>query len=650
MPGKVCIGPWRARAWLFGAVLVAAILLAYQPIWRGGFIWDDDVYVTGNPLLTAPGGLRRIWFSLDSPSQYFPLSYTSFYLDHALWGWHSTGYHWVNLALHAANALVLWRLLVRMRVPGAWLGAALFALHPVQVESVAWITERKNVLMGLFFLLTLRVWVEFVKRKDRGGWALYAAALILFALALAAKTTACTLPAALLLILWLERLPIGWSRMAQVAPFAAMGAGMGLVTMWWERFHQGTRGAVFAIGPMERVLIAARALWFYLGKLLWPARLTFSYPHWTVSAADPASYLWLAAAVALGAIIWRAQRSVGAAALFYAATLSPVLGFIMLYTFRYTFVADHYLYLACIGPAALAGAGVAKAVELWPAHGRLIFSGAAVLLATLGALTWQQSRIYQSDLSLWRDTLAKNPGSWLACDNLGNDLLDTGDVDGAMAQFRAALQIEPNVAESHANLGNALSQKGRLDDAVAEFEQALALDSSLAEVHFNLANALREKGRLGDAIAHYRRALEIKPAYAEAHSNLGYALYQLKELPEAVSHWQIAVELQPNNAGALNNLAWVLATCPMDSLRNGGKATALAQRANELDRRNPVILRTLAAAYAETGKFKEAIETAQSALSLAVAQGNTRLSNTLEAQIKLHQAGLPMRDESQIKP
>ncbi len=649
-------GIQQIRVWLFGAALVASVILAYQPVWHAGFIWDDDVYVTGNPLLKASDGLRRIWFSLDSPSQYFPLVYTTFYFEHALWGLDAAGFHWVNIVLHAVNALLLWRLLAKLKIPGAWIGAAIFALHPVQVESVAWITERKNVLMGLWFLLSLLAWVGFLDREKSERWRFYAAAVMFYALALAAKTTACTLPAALLLILWLKRLPIGWRRAVQIAPFVALGAGMGLVTVWWERYHQGTRGAMFSVGLVERVLIACRAVWFYAGKLVWPSNLTFSYPHWTVSASNPAAYLWPLAVAAAVAAIWIARRAtsrnIGAAALFFVATLSPVLGFIMLYTFRYTFVADHYQYMACIGPAALAGASLTK----FGRGGRPRALGPAglacvgLILMTLGVLTWRQARIYRSDEALWRDTLTKNPRCWLGCNNLGNDLLEKGDVDGAMAQFRTALKLEPGLAENHANIGNALYQQGQLDAAIQEYEKALALEPGLAEVHFNLANALRQNGRLGDAIAHYKQALEFKPAYAEAHSNLGYALFQTGDLPNAIDHWQKSVELQPDNAGALNNLAWVLATCPIDHLRDGAKAVALAQRASQLSSGNPIILRTLAAAFAETGKFADAVNAARSALPLAAAQGNSRLSSELEAQIKLCEAGLPFRDAIQVKP
>src|SRR5436305_11241868 len=270
------------RLWLFAIILVAATILLYQPAWNGGFIWDDDAYITKNPLLTAPDGLWRIWFSLESPSQYFPFTYTTFRVERSLWDLNPTGCHWINILLHATDALLLWWLLTRLRIPGAWLAGAIFALHPVQVESVAWITERKNVLMGFFFLLTLLAWTAFVDERTKRPWRFYGLALILYVLALSAKTTACTLPAALLLILWLQKKSINWERILQIAPFFLLGLGIGLVTVWWERYHQGTRMAVLALGPVERILVASRAVWFYLGKLIWPSNLTFIYPRWTI--------------------------------------------------------------------------------------------------------------------------------------------------------------------------------------------------------------------------------------------------------------------------------------------------------------------------------------------------------------------------------
>src|SRR5437773_3840725 len=351
----------RTFAWLGAASLAALTVFAYWPAWHGGFIWDDDRYVTHNYLLIASDGLRRIWFSLDAPSQYFPLTYTVLRIERSLWDLNPVGYHWVNILLHLGSALLVWCILARLKVPGAWLAAAIFALHPVQVESVGWISELKNVLMGFFFLLTLLTWIEYVDAKDKHRRILYAAALVFYLLALSAKATACTLPAALLLVLWLKQRPIGRRALLEIIPFVVLALGIGLVAVWWEKYHQGTRMLV-SLGPVERLLIASRAVWFYLGKIFWPMKLTFIYPQWQIDATTPIAYLWLIAVVATVVIILYGRRyfgrSVEVAALFFVITLGPLLGFVMLYTFRYTFVADHYQYLASIGPIALASAGL----------------------------------------------------------------------------------------------------------------------------------------------------------------------------------------------------------------------------------------------------------------------------------------------------
>src|SRR5436190_3405627 len=378
----------RALAWLGAAATLAAwTIFAYWPAWHGGFIWDDDRYVTHNYLLIAPDGLRRIWFSLDAPSQYFPLAYTVLRIERSLWDLNPVGYHWVNILLHLGNALLVWCILARLKVPGAWLAAGIFALHPVQVESVAWITELKNVLMGFFFLLTLLAWTRFVDERQRRPWRFYRLALVFYVLALSAKSTACTLPAALFLILWLQKKRIDWRRVLQIVPFVVLGLTMGLIAVWWERYHVGTRGTMFALGPLERLIVATHAACFYLGKLFWPAKLTFIYPQWTLDPNTPFSYIWLVAGIVLCAAIYFARRyagrSVEVAAVFFVATLSPVLGFIMLYTFRYTFVADHYQYVACIGPIALVSAGLVKLTNSVPYGPRFLSAVAIFVLSCL---------------------------------------------------------------------------------------------------------------------------------------------------------------------------------------------------------------------------------------------------------------------------
>ena len=674
----------RTRAWLFGLLLAAVTIFMYQPAWNGGFIWDDDAYVTNNELLTAPDGLQRIWFSLDSPSQYFPLVYSTFRIEHALWGLNPTGYHWVNLLLHVANALLVWRLLARLHVPGAWLAGAIFALHPVQVESVAWITERKNVLMGFFFLLTLLAWIAFVDERTKRPWRFYALALVLYVLALSAKTTACTLPAALLLILWLQKKPISWQRILQVIPFFFLGLGMGLVTVWWERYHQGTSRALFAfLSPIERLLIASRAVWFYLSKLIWPSNLTFIYPKWNISPAHPLDYAWLQAGVVLCAVIYFARRYVGrsveVAAAFFVATLSPVLGFIMLYTFRYTFVADHYQYLASIGPIALASAGVATLAGTFKRSRALILSVAVCLIVILAVLTRRQAAMYGDIEALWRTTLARNPGCWMAHNNLGIVLFQKADTDEAIAHYRTTLEMQPDFWDAEYNLGIALLSKGQVDEAIAHCSNAVRIAPNDPDAQVALGNALLQKERIDDAIVHYQKALSMRPDYflahhslghaflekgeidaaishcraalliqsenADAHTNLAIALDEKGQTAEAIQHYKKALEISPRSVSALTNLAWLLATCSNASFRNGTKAIELAGEADQLSGgTNTLVLRALAAAYAESGQFGKAIEIARAAMQLARTQGDNSLAGALQQEIALYELALPYRE------
>jgi len=545
-----------------GFFLVAAVILAYQPAWRAGFIWDDDAYVTQNPLLTAPDGLKRIWLSQDSPSQYFPLVYTTFRIERSLWGLNPAGYHWVNILLHAANALIAWKLLRRLAIPGAWLAAALFALHPVQVESVAWITERKNVLSLFFFLLALLAWVEFARpERGRGRWRFYGLALLCYMLALFSKTVACTLPAALVLILWLKGEPLNRARWAQVSPFVALGLGMGLVTVWWERHHIGTGGGIFAMSLLDRALIATRAIWFYAAKLIWPAQLAFSYPRWLIDPKNPVAYAGLLAAVIFGALLYgfrgRLGRGPGTAALFYGAMLSPMLGFIMLFTFRYTFVADHYQYVAALGPLALLAAGLT--VGLRRVRSPMIrWLVPGLILAVLACLTWRQARIYQNVETLWRDTLAKNPESWLAHSNLGQYLLHQGRFEEALDQYQQSLRINPRDVDSLVSIGNALFGRNRPEEAMEYYNRALQVNPDNPEAHVNLAVILAERGELDAAIAHDRQALTANPKLVKAHANLAVALARKGQMDEALEHYRQAIALNPDQPLNRINLAMAL--------------------------------------------------------------------------------------------
>ncbi len=606
---------WR-KIWLPGLLLVVAVIFAYQPAWNAGFIWDDDDYVTQNPLLTAPDGLWRIWFSTDSPSQYFPLVYTTFRLEHALWGLNATGYHWVNILLHAVNALLVWRLLHRLAVPGAWLGAAIFALHPVQVESVAWVTELKNVQSLFFFLLALLAWLRFTEENAPASrWYWYGAAILFHALSLFSKTTACTLPAALLLILWLRKKPVTWARLLQVGPFVAMSVAMGLVSIWWERHHQGTHGEIYAMGLLDRFLVAGRAFWFYLGKLLWPTDLTFSYPLWKINPADPLAYLWLLACGALAAAVYGARRFAGrgieTSLVFYVAMLSPLLGFFMLYTFKYTFVADHYQYVAIIGPAALAAAGIWLAL----AGRRLSWLQPALcglLLATLGVATWRQSRMYKDLETLWTVTIARNPESFMGHNNLGAIYLGQGKIDEAIQRFHRALEIFPDHGNAHGNLANALMQKGNIEVALVHFRRALELEPEMAKPHGDLAFGLLKAGRLKEAEAEARRALEIRPGLTEARNTLGWVLLETGRAEEAAVCFGQALSQQPNAVDSYYNLGTACL-----HLRRSDEAVALFRQALAMAPSQARIHNNLGSALLQKGLGLQALSEFEAALKLA---------------------------------
>lgn len=546
---------WRKHAVIVGGLAIALMVFAaYWPAVHAGFVWDDDDYLTENPLVTAPDGLYRIWFTTDCPSQYFPLVYTSFRIEHSFWGMNPIGYHVVNILLHSANALLLWLLLRRLKIPGAWLAAAIWALHPVNVESVAWITERKNVLSTLFYLLAVGQWMRFVEAPEKPPRSAYALALVCFAMALFAKTTACTLPAVMLIVLWIRKQPINLKRVAQVIPFAAAGLVMGLVSIWWERMKQGTTGHEFVLAPLDRILVASRALWFYLGKLVWPADLMFSYPKWRISPHDASQYIWVAACVVVAIALWRQRGSWGhwplVAVTFFAAVLSPLLGFIPLYTFIYTYVADHYQYLACLGPIALFAALLAALPRFRMAK----YAVSGILLCVLGALTWHQAGAYRDSGTLWADVLAKNPQSWAANEGVGMALAADGDLAGAAAHFRRALELKPDHWQGWLNLGAMLAGQGEPKQAEQCFRNGLKLCSTSAELQCGLGHSLLEQGKWQEAVQVYEAVTRQYPAFLDPHLLLADILEAHGNRREAMRHLEAALNIMPDLQQARDKL------------------------------------------------------------------------------------------------
>lgn len=547
-----------SRPVLYGNLaIVLATFLAYLPAAFGGFIWDDDAYITQNNALRSLDGLKHIWSQVHATPQYYPLVHSTFWLEYHLWGLNPVGYHLINILLHALGAILLWCVLREIQLPGGWLAAMIFALHPVHVESVAWVTERKNVLSAVFYFAAALCYFRF-ERSDIGPgksrWLYYSGALALFGAALLSKTVTCSLPAALLLVLWWKKARLSRQDVLPLMPFFLIGAGMGLLTAWIEKHHVGAQGKDWAFTPVDRCLIAGRALWFYASKLVWPAHLTFIYPRWKINAAAWWQWMFPAAAVCVVAILWLRRGKIGrgplVAVLFFAGTLLPALGFVNVYPMRFSFVADHFQYLASIGLIVLCAAALSRLPQ--------IVSGA--LLLALGLLTWQQTHIYHDVDTLWRDTLAKNPNCWLACNDLGLDLYKKGQVDAAIALHRRSIGLNPDDFVAPANLGIELAAKDDFSEAEKYYRMALGLHpTDAASIRNNLGLALFKSGNPEKAVTEYQQALKERPDMIESWDNLGEAYEELGSSDKAEDCFRKALRIRPDFAIALYDLGNLLA-------------------------------------------------------------------------------------------
>jgi tetratricopeptide (TPR) repeat protein len=550
-------------------------LAAYWPSLQGGLVWDDDGHLT-KPELQSLHGLWRIWFDLGATQQYYPLVHSLFWMEYRLWGDAVLGYHLTNVLLHALAACLLVAVLKRLEMKAAWLAGFVFALHPVSVETAAWISEQKNTLSAVFYFAAALVYLRFDRTRERSRYLLASA---LFALALLSKTVTATLPAALLVVFWWKRGTLSWKRdVLPLVPWLSIGAAAGLFTSWVERTFIGAQGADFALTAAQRVLIAGRALWFYAAKLIWPTNLMFSYPRWNIDAGDWRQCLFPAGILAVGIGLWlvsRRNRGPLAGFLIFAGTLFPMLGFLNVYPFRYSWVADHFQYLASVGIIVPVTSGMfALAARLrW---NRLPQAAcASVLLLILTALTWKQSATYANAETLYRDVLSKNPGSWMAHNGLGNVLMQTpGGVPEAMVEYETAERLRPGVAEPHLNRGLALlrSDPKRLLDAMEEYLAALEINPRWAEAYVNLGNAFAHlPGHMPDAIADYQTALRLKPHLVEAHNGLGNAFAQTGKPAHAVDEYEAALRINPDYVDAHINLGSTLAQIP------GRRPEAIAQ-------------------------------------------------------------------------
>jgi tetratricopeptide (TPR) repeat protein len=550
------------REWLWGLLLVVAVFLAYQPVWKAGFIWDDDDHLTANPVVVGPLGLKEIWTT--RAARICPLVFTTFWFEHALWGLHPLPYHLVNVLLQGASGVVLWRVLHNLRVPGAWLGAALWALHPVQVETVAWITELKNTQSGLFYLLSVLFFVKSLREvgEPRGGQWQYALAMLFAAMAMASKSSTVVLPVVLCLCAWWVERRWRWRNLLRVTPPVLMAIAAAALSMWTQSL-EGAGNALWARSWPERLVTTGDAVWFYLGKLLWPHPLIFIYPRWVIHTNQWHSYLPLAALMVVLLILWRKRASWGRPCFFalayFVVALLPVIGLVSHYFLRYSFVGDHFQYLASMGPLALAGAGLARAsASLGKAKPFFQPAAAGSILLVMSVLTWGQCPMYADNETLWRATIARNPQSWMAHTNLGCALRLSGRTPQAMEQFTLAIRLNPHDSAAHDNLGSLLLREGQVDPAIAQFRAAMADEPNSASIHDSLGTALLRGGQVYEAIEQFRKVIKINPNHAPAHFSLGNALLSTGQQAEAIDQFQAVIRIQPNYADAHNNMASAL--------------------------------------------------------------------------------------------
>ncbi|HKQ49415.1 MAG TPA: tetratricopeptide repeat protein [Phycisphaerae bacterium] len=605
------IGSWP-RQWFAGAagLIVAATVVAYLPAMRGGFLWDDDAHVT-KPELRSAQGLYRIWFEVGATQQYYPLLHTAFWIQHKLWGDRPMGYHLVNLAWHAVASILvlvivrrlLWAQGVGWADPGAVLTAAVFALHPVHVESVAWITEQKNTLSAVFYLSAMLAYLRFDETRLRS---LYVLATALFLLGLLTKTVTATLPAALLVILWWKRGRLSWKReVAPLLPWLLLGGVSGLFTAWVEHDLIGAKGAAFEFAAVERLLLAGRVVSFYLYKLCWPAELIFIYPRWNVDPAAWRQWLFPLGLIAvLGVLLFYARRNRAplAATLLFVGSLFPVLGFFNVFPFLYSFVADHFQYLPSLSVIALICGSIVAA--LWRIRSPAVRALPMLALpVVLGILTFRQCRMYADVQTLYETTIRKNPACWMAYNNLGILFKDRGQYAEAIGHYRRTLELRPQYSQAHNNLGVALTATGRYDEAIAAFAEALRLRPANPEALGNLAAALTKAGRFQEAISRLQEALRLDPDDAGLHSNLGVTLQAAGRPGEAAAEFRRALELAPDLPGIRAQLELGLA-----AMQPPESAIRTIEQLVRADPNNAQAHFSLAVALAQTGRLPDAIE------------------------------------------
>jgi len=556
-------------------LIVLLAFVVYFPILKSDFVSiDDPVLITKNPILRTAEGLKAIWLDPRSQPLYCPIVSTAFWIQYHLWGLQPAGYHITNILFHAASAIVLLLILMRLSVPGAWLASLIFLIHPLQVESVAWVAELKNILSGFFSLISVWIFFRFnppdEKQSEPGSHIFYAIALFLFFCALLSKPTASTVAPALLLVYWWKRGRIIPQDILYIAPMFILGVMMGLLAIWiesslniMEGLNAGNQGSN-NISIIERVLIAGHAIWFYVSKIFWPVHLTCFYSRWKINPTALSQYFYPITAIIVIVSLWLRRNKIGrgpiTAVLIFAGVLAPFLGFIDYSTMWYSFATDHFQYMACIGLIVLASA---SGVELFGKFGqnleRIGQTSATLVILSLSLLSFKQGNFYKHSENLLINNIKISPDSPVAQANIGLSYYQKGQLDKAISYYREAIRLWPGYGEAQNNLGIALMTEGKLEDAAPYFYESLKTNPKKAMVHFNLGYTLAQMGKLDDALVEFNAGLALEPQSAEARYNLGNVYLLKGNLDAAIQQYMEALRIKPNYAYASESLSYALA-------------------------------------------------------------------------------------------
>ena len=555
----------RHGEWLWAAALVIVTFLAYLPVLHGSFIWDDSVMVVDNQMLRSGRGLHDFWFSTRAVDP-LPVTMTALWMQWHCWDGNTLGYHIVGVLAHGLAAVLLWQILLHFtaRRRLAWLAAMVFALHPVAVASVAWISEQKNTLSIVFYLLAILCYLQFV---GGGKWASYALALVMFSLALLSKGSVVMLPVVLLLIIWWQKGRVSLKDFCWLMPFFALSAFDSVFTIWIQN-HKAIGGEMAqSVNGVARLAAAVQAVWFYLGKDILPFDLCVIYKGWDTRLRSMVAWLPLIALVAGFAVSWHFRKSWGGTLLLglgcFVITLFPVMGFFDMYFLFYSRVADHWQYLALPAFAGLTVCGGGYWFERasenlhFPKMTGPVLVG--LLLLGLFTGTWRRAAVYASEKAIWSDTVDKNPEAWMAWNNLGNALASEGQGAEAIDAYEKAIIVNTNFPDAESNLGNALVGRGRLAEAIVHLRKAVEEEPAMAKFHFNYGVGLAAQGKLDAAVAEYAKALALHPAMADVRNNLSGVFYRQMKYGEALQQAQAAIQIQSDLAEPYLNAAKALA-------------------------------------------------------------------------------------------